>query len=180
MTSEDTPRPSDQLHALRAEISTSLEQAFEMMGADDTDAAAKHVLAAAATSVGHLTVTLSLLAASSASILREAMPIDIEAGSYYAFLAVDADTQEIADLPAPMAFASRFMTSACNLDHEQGKALLEALLNSHDSDYMLDCLLATFLQAWHIHAGHSDPTSIDLGGTTMRGLAINNDRDKDN
>lgn len=180
MTSEDAAQPSDKLQNLRNAITADLEHAFELMAQDDVDAAAKHVAATGLSSVAHLTVSLSVLAADSATILRAAMPIAPDSGGYYAFMAVDTDTQEPTELPAPVAFASRFMTSACNLDHKQGSALLDALLDSHDTDYMLECLLAMFIQAWHIHAGHTDPTSLSVGSTTMRGLAINTDRDTEN
>jgi hypothetical protein len=160
------------LKAIREQVEPHLNRAFDLMEEGETKPAVELVANLASPSDAHLVCVLSLLAASSASVLRKEMPAT-ETG-YYGFLALDADTHEATELPAPMAFSSRFLISACNLDQDQGRALIDHLLDS-DDDYKLSCLVCTFVQAFHIHSGHTDLMNVDLGSTTMRGLAITTD-----
>jgi hypothetical protein len=170
-----------QLKTIREQVTPHVERAFELMGDGENQEAVRLIATLANPSSAHLVSVLSIMAASSATILRSTLPTLGETG-YYGFVALDADTQQATELPAPMAFASRFLISACNLDPDQGRALIDTLLDS-DDDYQLECLIYTFIQAFHIHSGHTDPMSVDLGSTTMRGLAITTDspdRDTEN
>lgn len=167
--------------ALRDQIVPELNKAFELMEDGNNVEAGLLVLAAAAPSAAHFVATLSTLAASSADLLHQAMPLNLKGGDYYGFQGVNPDTAEPIELDAPVTFAARFLTSACNLDAEQGRVLLDTLLDTNDHDYMMECLLAMFVQAWHVHSGHTAPTTFHIGNRAVRGLGITTtDRDMEN
>jgi hypothetical protein len=160
------------LQAIRVEITPKLNEAFDHMERDDPGGAAQVLLQAVEPSVGHLVAALSLLAASSAALLQDAIPINKDNGDYYGFMGFDPDAYATVDLSEPMTWSARYLTSACNLDAEQAWALTSAMLDTNDEDFMIQCLLSLFVQAWHVHTGHTSPIDLQLGSKTMKGLAI--------
>lgn len=149
-----------------------LPHAYDLLTQGDDTQAAQLVFEMVKPSTLHIHVTCTTMADIAAQRLREVLPAG--AAEYYAFTALDSDTGEGIELDDPgIAWASRFFTSACNGDDGLSHALLTAMTDTGDPDYVMDCVIGLMLQTWHVLTSRTTHTHVDAGPLGRRpGLTI--------